>query len=207
MKVSYAILTHNEDKELKKLLDFLIRYKDEEDEIVVLDDYSDNKKTIEILDFYVPKYDIIYEQRHLLKDFANQKNYLTRMCKGEYIINIDADEIPHKQLMINLKTILESNPTIDLYYVPRVNTVNGLTNEHVQKWGWRIDPKGRVNFPDYQCRVLKNSSDIKWKNKVHEVLTGHKTESHIPANDEFCIHHIKDVERQEKQNKFYGQIL
>ena len=51
MKVSYAILTHNEDKELKKLLDFLIKHKDEEDEIVILDDYSDNQKTLEILDF------------------------------------------------------------------------------------------------------------------------------------------------------------
>ena len=106
MKISYAILTHNEDKELKKLLDFLIKHKDKKDEIVILDDYSDNKKTIEILDFYVSKYDIIYEQRHLLQDFANQKNYLTRMCKGEYIINIDADEIPHKSLMMNIKSIL-----------------------------------------------------------------------------------------------------
>ena len=61
MKVSYAILTHNEDKELKKLLDFLIKYKDKEDEIVILDDYSDNKKTLEILDFYVSAYNIIYE--------------------------------------------------------------------------------------------------------------------------------------------------
>ena len=93
MKISYAILTHNEDKELKKLLDFLIKHKDKKDEIVILDDYSDNKKTMEILDFYVPKYDIVYEQRHLLKDFANQKNYLTRMCKGEHNINLLLDLI------------------------------------------------------------------------------------------------------------------
>ena len=206
MKVSYAILTHNEDKELKKLLDFLIKYKDEEDEIVILDDYSDNKKTIELLDFYVSAHDIVYEQRHLLKDFANQKNYLSRMCKGEYIINIDADEIPHKQLMINLKTILESNPTIDLYYVPRVNTVEGLTDEHKLAWHWSVDEWGRVNWPDWQGRIWRNRPNILWKNKVHEVLTGYKEHTFLPAEEQFCFYHPKDIKRQEKQNEFYENI-
>ena len=206
MKVSYAILTHNEDKEVKKLLDFLIKHKDEGDEIVILDDYSDNQKTLEILDFYVSAYDIIYEQRHLLKDFANQKNYLTRMCKGEYIINIDADEIPHKQLMINLKTILESNPTIDLYYVPRVNTVNGLTNEHVQKWGWRIDDNGWVNFPDWQGRIWRNRPNIRWEKPVHERLVGFKEYTNLPAEKEYSFIHHKKINKQEKQNEFYEKI-
>ncbi len=207
MKVSYAILTHNEDKELKKLLDFLIKHKDEEDEIVILDDYSDNQKTIEILDFYVSAYDIIYEQRHLLKDFANQKNYLTRMCKGEYIINIDADEIPHKQLMINLKTILESNPTIDLYYVPRVNTVDGLTEQHVKSWGWRVDNQGWINFPDYQARIFKNVKHIKWIKPVHEIIDGAQTYAHLPPHEELTLKHEKDIVRQEVQNKLYEDII
>ena len=206
MKVSYAILTHNEDKELKKLLDFLIKHKDEQDEIFILDDYSDNQKTLEILDFYVSTYDIIYEQRHLLKDFANQKNYLTRMCKGEYIINIDADEIPHKQLMINLKTILESNPTIDLYYVPRVNTVDGLTEEHVKRWGWRVDNQGWVNFPDWQGRIWRNRPNIRWERAVHERLVGFKEYTNLPAEKEYSFIHHKEIKKQEKQNKFYGEI-
>ena len=206
MKVSYAILTHNEDKELKKLLDFLIKHKDEGDEIVILDDYSDNQKTLEILDFYVSAYDIIYEQRHLLNDFANQKNYLTRMCKGEYIINIDADEIPHKQLMINLKTILESNPTIDLYYVPRVNTVDGLTKEHIKRWGWRVDNQGWVNFPDWQGRIWRNRPNIRWENAVHERLVGFKEYTNLPSEKEYSLIHHKEIKKQEKQNKFYEQI-
>ena len=206
MKVSYAILTHNEDKELKKLLDFLIEHKDEEDEIVILDDYSDNQKTIEILDFYVSAYDIIYEQRHLLKDFANQKNYLTRMCKGDYIINIDADEIPHKQLMINLKTILKSNPSIDLYYVPRVNIVDGLTQEHINHWKWNVNEKGWVNFPDWQGRIWRNRPNIRWEKPVHEMLVGFKEYTTLPAEKEYSFIHHKDIKKQEKQNEFYGDI-
>ena len=50
MKISYSILTHNEDESLQRLLEFLVKHKDEEDEIVILDDYSDNEKTKEILD-------------------------------------------------------------------------------------------------------------------------------------------------------------
>jgi len=45
MKISYSILTHNETASLMKLIEFLVKYKDDEDEIVILDDYSDDEKT------------------------------------------------------------------------------------------------------------------------------------------------------------------
>ena len=102
MKISYSLLTHNETDSLLKLIEFLVKHKDEEDEIVILDDYSDNKKTKEILDTMCSIHDITFEQRHLLKDYAGQKNHLTRMCSGDYIFNIDADEIPHEQLITNI---------------------------------------------------------------------------------------------------------
>ena len=206
MKISYSILTHNEDKSLMKLLEFLVKHKDEEDEIVILDDHSDNPKTIEILDVMTSMHDIKYEQRHLLKDYAGQKNHLTRMCSGDYIINIDADEMPHKQLMKNIKSILESNPTIDLYWVPRINTVDGLTQEHINKWGWQVNEKGWVNFPDYQGRIWRNRPNIMWKNPVHEVLYGYKEHTYLPAEEEFCFYHPKDIDKQEKQNEFYSTI-
>ena len=38
------------------------------------------------------------------------------------------------------------------------------------------------------------------------MLTGHKTESRLPANDEFCIHHPKSIERQERQNALYETL-
>jgi glycosyltransferase involved in cell wall biosynthesis len=99
MKISYSVLTHNEDDSLLKLLEFLVKHKDEEDEIVILDDYSDNKKTIEILDVMTSMHEMTFEQRHLLKDYAGQKNHLKNMCTGDYIFNLDADEMPHKFLM------------------------------------------------------------------------------------------------------------
>ena len=206
MKISYSILTHNETDSLMKLIDFLSIYKDEEDEIVILDDYSDNEETKKILDATVSIYDIKFEQRHLLKDFAGQKNYLKNMCKGDYIFNIDADEIPNKWLMKNIKMITEANPTVDLFWVPRVNTVKNITQEHIQKWGWQVSEKGWVNFPDYQGRIWRNRPNIMWKNPVHEVLEGHREHAFLPQEEDFCFYHRKEIDRQEKQNEFYSKI-
>ena len=206
MKISYSILTHNETDSLLNLIHFLMEYKDEEDEIVILDDYSDNERTKEILDSAISIYEIKFEQRHLLKDYAGQKNYLSRMCKGKYIFNLDADELPNKWLIKNIKSVLEANPTIDLYWVPRVNTVKGLTQEHIQKWGWQVNEKGWVNFPDYQGRIWRNRPNIRWKNPVHEVLEGYKEHTYLPMEEGFCFYHHKEIERQEKQNEFYSTI-
>ena len=208
MKISYSILTHNETDSLSELIQFLVKHKDEEDEIVILDDFSDDEKTREILDTLCPINDIKYEQRHLNGDFASQKNHLTRMCSGDYIFNMDADEIPHKQLMKNLKPILEANPTIDLYWVPRVNTVDGIDpGYHLKQWGWTMNEKGWVNFPDWQGRIWKNRSSIRWEKPVHEQLVGYKEYTHLPAEEQFSIYHPKDIEKQEKQNKLYGEII
>ena len=68
MKISYSLLTHNETDSLLKLIEFLVKHKDEKDEIVILDDFSDNEKTKEILDTMCSINEIKFEQRHLLKE-------------------------------------------------------------------------------------------------------------------------------------------
>ena len=206
MNISYSMLTHNETDSLLKLIEFLVKHKDEEDEIVILDDFSDNEKTKEILDSAVSIYEIKFEQRHLLKDYAGQKNHLNRMCSGDYIFNLDADELPHKYLITNIKTILEANPTIDLYWVPRINFVEGITQDHMQQWGWNVNEHGWINFPDYQGRIWRNRPNIRWEKPVHEQLVGYKEHTYLPAEEEFCFYHPKDIDKQEKQNEFYKGI-
>ena len=94
MKISYSILTHNEDKSLQKLLEFLVKHKDEEDEIVILDDFSDNPKTIEILDVMTSMHEMTFEQRHLLKDYAGQKNYLKNESTNSNLLKTCKSSIP-----------------------------------------------------------------------------------------------------------------
>ena len=204
MKISYAIPVCNEYKEIEYLLKYLTKHKREQDEIVIQCDQGNT--TSEVYDVLKQYSDIKIIEFALNKDFASFKNNLKDNCTGDYIFQIDADEYPEEYLMSTIEWIIKENPKTDIFWVPRINIVKGLTQEHINKWGWNICPKGRVNFPDYQCRILKNVKRIKWKNKVHEILTGHKTESHLPSNDEFCIHHLKDIERQEKQNDYYATL-
>ena len=143
----------------------------------------------------------------LNNNFAEQHNYANSCVRKEfdYIFSIDADEIPNKWLIENIHEILESNE-IDLIWVPRINTVEGLTQEHIDKWGWRVNKQGWVNFPDYQGRIYRNDKSIYWKNPVHEVVVGAKKVSYFPTKEQFCLYHPKDIEKQEKQNELYSKI-
>jgi glycosyltransferase involved in cell wall biosynthesis len=206
MKISYAILTHNEGAYIEKLLSFLSSKKRDEDEIVVVDDYSTDELTKAILEEHEAMGNIRLIKNELKNNFARQKNFLTTQCKGDYIFQIDADEMLSEELIENLPDILASNPDNEVYLVPRINTVDGLTQEHVAKWGWNIDMSGFINFPDYQWRIYKNDSKIVWINKVHERLSGFKTYAALPEYIEYCLLHHKTIDRQETQNKFYDTI-
>ena len=205
MTISYAIPVCNEWMELEYLLNYLFKHKREQDEIVVQCDEGNTTPSVyQVLEEYKDKIQVI--EFPLNGDFASFKNNLKDHCSGDYVFQIDADEYPDEYLMSMVETIIKMNDSVDIFWIPRINKVNGLTQEHINKWRWNVDQDGRVNFPDYQCRILKNVKRIKWKNKVHEVLTGHKTQSQLPANDEFCLIHIKDIKRQEKQNEFYNKL-
>jgi glycosyltransferase involved in cell wall biosynthesis len=207
MKISYAITVCNELKEITELTNFLQSRIEEEDEIII--QYDTNGVTKEVSDFLTIFGEINRQTKivsfPLNKDFATFKNNLKKNCSGDYIFQIDADEIPTEYLMQNLKTILESN-NVDIVFVPRVNTVNGLTEAHIQGWGWRVNEKGWVNFPDYQTRIYKNTTDVEWFGKVHERISGYDTFANFPAEERFSLYHHKQIERQEKQNNFYNNI-
>ncbi len=129
------------------------------------------------------------------------------MCDGDWIFLIDADEYPDEYLCTALPWMVENNPEVEAYAVSRINTVSGLTTEHVQKWGWNVNDRGWVNFPDRQMRIYKNDPNrIKWINPVHEQLTGFSKFSSLPGNEEYCLYHPKDIKRQERQNKFYETL-
>ena len=204
MKISYAVTVCNEIAEIQKLIPFLLENKRHQDEIVVLFDQKNGSS--EVLD-YLLKFNKLpnvqtWRGFEFENDFAQWKNLLTTYCTGDYVFQIDADEIPHKSLMANLPVLLETN-NVEVLRVPRVNTVDGLTRAHVEKWRWVVDDSGRVNWPDPQWRVYKRTSEIRWKNKVHEVLHGYKTYADLPYEEEWSLYHPKDIKKQEKQNNFY----
>ena len=207
MKITYAITVCNEQHEIIRLVEMLFDNKRPQDDIVVLYDQTHGNSEIPTWLTKKSKYPGFQFWRGFFNgNFADWKNTLKEYCNGDYIFQIDADEYPNKELFTYLPVLLESNPDNEVYLVPRVNTVEGLTEEHIAKWGWKVDEKGWVNYPDYQWRIWKNKPEIKWKNKVHEVLDGYKTYAALPANEALSLYHPKDIKRQEKQNEYYDSL-
>jgi hypothetical protein len=209
INVTYAITVCNEHEEIMKLINFLHPRIKKDDEILI--QYDEDGVTPQVKDYL----DII-QQLHssnvkvigfpLNNDFASYKNNLKNHAKGIFIFQIDADEIPSEYIVENLSDFLLANNDVDLFFVPRINTVEGLTQEHIKKWGWQVNEHGWVNFPDYQTRLYRRTSDIEWEGKVHERIKGYNTLSVLPADADYCLTHHKQIERQEKQNAYYDTI-
>ena len=203
MKISYGITVHNEAEELQTLLEVLNKNIDKEDEIVVCVD-GDDEKVEAVLGEFLSEHEAIVYKRKLEKDFSAQKNSVIEKSSGDYIFHIDADEYPNEILIQQLKEILTIND-VDLIWIPRVNTVDGMTFHHIQKWGWRVNENDWVNYPDYQARVFRNDEKIRWTRPLHEYITGCKTYAHLPPHEELSLYHPKTIQKQEQQNLFYNQ--
>ena len=194
MKISYGITVHNEAEELKRLLDILTNKIDKEDEIVICID-GDDEKVEAVVGEYLSENEAVVYKRKLNGDFSAQKNSVIENSSGEYVFHLDADEYPNDILLQQIKPILESNE-VDLIWVPRVNTVDGITEQHVQQWRWRVSDKGWVNYPDYQSRIFKNSPEIRWQSKVHERIHGAQTYAHLPPHEELSLYHPTSTEHR-----------
>lgn len=201
--ISYAITACNEHKELKKCISHIIDHKRGVDEIIVQVDSENHTKAVSKV---INSFGLTKHKFSLNNNFSKFKNNLKKICNGDYIFQIDADEIPAEETISNLHNLIESNLDIDLFLVPRINIVNGLTESHVKKWGWSLNNEGWVNWPDYQYRIFKNNFNIKWQNEVHEIIVGAKTGVQLPQTAEYALMHVKDIKKQEKQNNLYEKI-
>ena len=209
INVTYAITVCNELEEITKLIDFLNNRIDSDDEILIQYDEDSASDAVR-------QYLKIISQLHntnikvigfpLNNDFASYKNNLKNHANGMFIFQIDADEIPSEYLIENIKDILEYNKDVDLFFIPRVNTVEGLTKPHIKKWKWQVNDLGLANFPDYQTRLYRRTSEIEWQGKVHERIVGYNTLSVLPTDEEYCLYHHKEIERQERQNNYYETL-
>ena len=208
MNITYAITVCNEFVEIQRLVSFLLLHKRKQDNIVVLyDEANGDPEVEEFLRTHSLNGEFAWHKAKFQNHFADWKNRLSSLCNGDYIFQIDADEVPHEKLIEVLPDILEANGgNVEVIRVPRVNTVEGLTESHIAKWGWNVDSEKRINWPDYQWRIWKNIPSIKWINKVHEQLSGFISYSHFPDAVEMSLYHPKTIERQEKQNNYYDTL-
>jgi hypothetical protein len=206
ISISYGVTVCNEYEQLDELLIHLRKNIDKNDEIIILQDITqEDEKTTAVIEKY--KQHVLHLKARLDGDFATFKNNLVENASCDYLFQIDADELPKKTLIKRIKKRLYRKQDCDCFLVPRVNIVEGLTEAHIKRWNWTVDKLNRVNFPDYQFRILKLNGRIKWKYKVHEELYGFEKSCYLPRkNEKYCLMHIKNLERQEAQNNFYDTL-
>jgi biopolymer transport protein ExbD len=220
INLSFAITVCDEDFELDRLLNQLDKCVIEGDEVVIqVDKNNTTSEVLEIISSYEGKYNPVISRSKekivsstkvfysLNNDFAEFKNNIKKHCTNNYIFFIDADEEVTQDQIHLIREILELNSNIDCFLVPRINTVEGLTDEHIKQWGWKITEDGWINWPDMQFRLCRNTPEIKWEGKVHERLNGYKTISQLPAESILALQHHKTIQKQEKQNNYYTNII
>ena len=203
MKISYGITVHNEVDELERLLSKLLVGINEQDEVIICVD-GNHEGVKNVIELYSIDSRVIYYNRKLDGNFADHKNSVIEKSSGDFIFHIDADEYPSKTLLEQLPQIVEMND-VDLIWIPRVNTIEGMTEEHIKRWGWRVTENRWVNYPDYQARVFRRDSQIRWTRPLHEHIVGCKTYSHLPPLEELSLYHPKTIQKQEQQNLYYNQ--
>lgn len=206
VNISYGVTVCNEAEELDSLLKFLFKFVDENDEVIVLQDITLKDVSVtSVIEKYKEK--VTHRETFLNGDFATFKNELIKSATKDYLFQIDADEIPQESLMKSIKNILKRKSRFDVFFIPRINTVDGITEEHIVKWNWNVNDKNYINYPDYQMRLFKLNKNIYWINKVHEKLVGFDKAFYFPIEGfDHCLLHHKNIVRQVSQNEFYDTL-
>ncbi len=204
MFLSYLVTCHNETTSLDKLLSKLVQNKKDNHEIILLDDYSDNQTTLEIIQKY--KESVVFHQHKLEKNYGAHKNYGIEQCKGQWIFQLDGNECPTDLLLENIDLVLQSNENNEVIWLPRMNFFIGVTQDDVNQWGWRYSD-GMINFPDYQSRIYRNLPHIRYQRRLHENVEGFKSYTFVPPQKDYAIIHEKTIEKQRQTNVNYNKLF
>jgi hypothetical protein len=198
MKITYSVTVCNESKELYSLLAFLKKVKDPEDDInVLLDTAHCTPNVRHVLKHF--EEDVVLNERDFDGNFADHRNYHISTCSGDYIFMIDADEMPQEDLVKNIKQVIQ-NTDGDAFMVPRINIHPGYTKEWLEASKFQVNEMGWINWPDYNCRIIKNVPErIKFAKSLHEMITGHEKIISIRPTPDVAVWHIKSVEKQDNR--------
>lgn len=209
ISISYAIPVHNENVEIVRLLDQLISIIDDNDQIIIQGDQGNiTDEVVSVLFPYIKNKQITYIEYPLNRDFATFKNNMFKYCTGDYIFQIDADELLSDSFS-KIKELLESDLDIDMFVLPRRNIVYNITQDYITKMRWNVVTmynEQLINYPDYQFRLFKNNRNIKFQGEVHERLIAFENGVYIDDYD-WAIIHSKTFERQLAQNSFYDSLV
>ena len=138
IRISVAILTFNEERNIRRCIDSVLAVADE---IVVIDSFSSDA-TVSICESMGVKV-----VQHAFGGYIEQKNYAITCCTNQHILSIDADEALSEQLIESIQNVKE-NWNADGYAMNRLTNYCGSWIYHS---GW---------YPDRKLRLFDRSKAI-----------------------------------------------
>lgn len=203
IRLSIALMTHDEATEFGWLLEALDTLDAAAIEIVAVDDHSGPA-----MQDLLSRRSLRVARRALNGDFAAQRNYLQSLCRGDFILMLDPDEIPAPGLLARLLTLcdtLEAQAMLACA-LPRLNILHEGTEPVDARTLSLSDADLACVDPDYQTRLYRNVPALRWENRVHERLVGMDRLCRLPATLDYALLHVKARQRQARQNAFYDGV-
>lgn len=149
VKISGAIITFNEEKNIKEVLQCFHFC----DEIILVDSFSTDK-TLEI----AREFPLVKIVQQTFEDFTKQRNFALSQAKNDWVLFLDGDERITPKLESEILTELK-NPSKDAYYFYRKFFFEGRP----------INYSGTQNDKNFRL-FRKSKCHYKSEKKVHETL-------------------------------------
>jgi len=142
---------------------------------------------------------MVLEEIPWADNFEIQKNAALDKAKNEWRVWIDADETYEHLFWNQLPWYiwLAEKEGMDCISVPRINTIEGVTQEelmnYAQRNGWQLSGYNWIQYPDHQQRIF--NSKCRFVGRTHERIVGFDKQGALAGVH--CIH-PKSKERQER---------
>lgn len=113
-KVTVYITNHNYGRFVQQAVDSVLHQKFSDWELIIIDDGSTDGSQETIRRYEgCPNIHVVLQEN---KGLAVSCNIALRLCKGKYIMRLDADDFLDENAMLVLSNILDSHPDIGLVY-------------------------------------------------------------------------------------------
>lgn len=148
MRISVVLAVRNEAQNIDRCLKAVFNWADE----IVVVDGSSSDKTVD----FAKKYKAIIAVTVNPPIFHINKQKAINMARGDWILQLDADEVATEQLKKEIDRIIAQNPLENGFWIPRKNFFLG-----------KFLTKGGA-YPDYTMRLYRRGKGSLPCKSVHE---------------------------------------
>lgn len=187
MTVALLAIMLDEALYVRRWISAVKRVPDAFDSVLVVDGGSVDGTPNVLREFGVP-----VVKRTFPRDFADQRNFALSLVETDWVLEVDADEVPSVPLLAGCRTIATDadEAGVDVVGVPRLNFIDDAL----------VAGTGHRGL-DYQYRLHR--ARCCWRGAVHEEVVGYRERVELRLEDGHFLTHDKTSARHEVRNAHY----